>query len=145
MLMRELTDDGLHPNDAGYELIAPLAENANRGRACAFARQESHRGSTARRYRTWSRAPPVRSSGAGWLHPGMTPRNRTAILECSESSRLARIRVDTTLVRVRRSARRLTRRTRRLQSYAAALEWFRFRRGESQMSQWSDPERRWPK
>jgi hypothetical protein len=28
MLMRELTDDGLHPNDAGYELIAPLAENA---------------------------------------------------------------------------------------------------------------------
>ncbi|MDQ6701560.1 MAG: GDSL-type esterase/lipase family protein, partial [Acidobacteriota bacterium] len=28
MLKRELTDDGLHPNDAGYELIAPLAENA---------------------------------------------------------------------------------------------------------------------
>ena len=28
MLKRELTDDGLHPNDAGYELIAPLAEKA---------------------------------------------------------------------------------------------------------------------
>lgn len=28
MLKREITDDGLHPNDAGYELIAPLAEKA---------------------------------------------------------------------------------------------------------------------
>ncbi len=28
MLRRELTFDGLHPNDAGYELIAPLAEKA---------------------------------------------------------------------------------------------------------------------
>jgi lysophospholipase L1-like esterase len=28
MLKRELTFDGLHPNDAGYELIAPLAEKA---------------------------------------------------------------------------------------------------------------------
>jgi lysophospholipase L1-like esterase len=28
MLKRELTDDGLHPNDVGYELIAPLAEKA---------------------------------------------------------------------------------------------------------------------
>ena len=28
MLKKELTFDGLHPNDAGYELIAPLAEKA---------------------------------------------------------------------------------------------------------------------
>jgi lysophospholipase L1-like esterase len=28
MLRAELTDDGLHPNNAGYELIAPLAEKA---------------------------------------------------------------------------------------------------------------------
>ncbi|MGI8990350.1 MAG: SGNH/GDSL hydrolase family protein [Bryobacteraceae bacterium] len=28
MLKREITDDGLHPNDAGYEVIAPLAEKA---------------------------------------------------------------------------------------------------------------------
>jgi lysophospholipase L1-like esterase len=28
MLKREITDDGLHPNDAGYELIGPLAEKA---------------------------------------------------------------------------------------------------------------------
>jgi lysophospholipase L1-like esterase len=28
MLKKEITDDGLHPNDAGYELIAPLAEKA---------------------------------------------------------------------------------------------------------------------
>lgn len=28
MLKKELTYDGLHPNDAGYELIAPLAEKA---------------------------------------------------------------------------------------------------------------------
>ncbi|MDQ2898510.1 MAG: SGNH/GDSL hydrolase family protein [Acidobacteriota bacterium] len=28
MLKREITDDGLHPNDAGYDVIAPLAEKA---------------------------------------------------------------------------------------------------------------------
>jgi len=28
MLRKELTFDGLHPNDAGYELMAPLAEKA---------------------------------------------------------------------------------------------------------------------
>lgn len=28
MLKKELTHDGLHPNDAGYELIEPLAEKA---------------------------------------------------------------------------------------------------------------------
>ena len=28
MLKKELTDDGLHPNDAGYEAIGPLAEKA---------------------------------------------------------------------------------------------------------------------
>ena len=28
MLRRELSDDGLHPNDAGYKIMAPLAENA---------------------------------------------------------------------------------------------------------------------
>ncbi|MDQ6662876.1 MAG: SGNH/GDSL hydrolase family protein [Acidobacteriota bacterium] len=28
MLKREITDDGLHPNDAGYMVIAPLAEKA---------------------------------------------------------------------------------------------------------------------
>ena len=28
MLKAELTYDGLHPNDAGYELIEPLAQKA---------------------------------------------------------------------------------------------------------------------
>jgi len=28
MLKRELSDDGLHPNDAGYKIMAPLAEKA---------------------------------------------------------------------------------------------------------------------
>ncbi len=28
MLKQELTYDGLHPNDAGYEVMAPLAEKA---------------------------------------------------------------------------------------------------------------------
>jgi lysophospholipase L1-like esterase len=28
MLRRELSDDGLHPNDAGYKIMAPLAEKA---------------------------------------------------------------------------------------------------------------------
>jgi lysophospholipase L1-like esterase len=28
VLQRELTDDGLHPNDAGYELIMPIAQKA---------------------------------------------------------------------------------------------------------------------
>jgi lysophospholipase L1-like esterase len=28
VLKRELTYDGLHPNDAGYEVMAPLAEKA---------------------------------------------------------------------------------------------------------------------
>jgi lysophospholipase L1-like esterase len=28
MLKRDLADDGLHPNDAGYKIMAPLAENA---------------------------------------------------------------------------------------------------------------------
>lgn len=28
MLKRELSEDGLHPNDAGYKIMAPLAENA---------------------------------------------------------------------------------------------------------------------
>jgi len=28
MLRQEITDDGLHPNTAGYEIIAPLAEKA---------------------------------------------------------------------------------------------------------------------
>ena len=28
MLKRELSDDGLHPTDAGYKIMAPLAENA---------------------------------------------------------------------------------------------------------------------
>ena len=28
MLKTELTYDGLHPNDAGYEVIAPLAQMA---------------------------------------------------------------------------------------------------------------------
>jgi lysophospholipase L1-like esterase len=28
MLRRELADDGLHPNDAGYKIMAPLAESA---------------------------------------------------------------------------------------------------------------------
>jgi lysophospholipase L1-like esterase len=27
-LKKELTDDGLHPNDAGYELIMPIAQKA---------------------------------------------------------------------------------------------------------------------
>jgi len=28
MLKRDLTGDGLHPNDAGYKIMAPLAEKA---------------------------------------------------------------------------------------------------------------------
>jgi lysophospholipase L1-like esterase len=28
MLKRALSDDGLHPNDAGYKIMAPLAEKA---------------------------------------------------------------------------------------------------------------------
>ena len=28
LLKTELTDDGLHPNDMGYELIGPLAQKA---------------------------------------------------------------------------------------------------------------------
>ena len=28
MLKQELTYDGLHPNDAGYEIMVPLAEKA---------------------------------------------------------------------------------------------------------------------
>ena len=28
MLKKELADDGLHPNDAGYKIMAPLAEKA---------------------------------------------------------------------------------------------------------------------
>jgi lysophospholipase L1-like esterase len=28
MLRKELADDGLHPNDAGYKIMAPLAEAA---------------------------------------------------------------------------------------------------------------------
>jgi lysophospholipase L1-like esterase len=28
MLKRSLADDGLHPNDAGYKIMAPLAERA---------------------------------------------------------------------------------------------------------------------
>jgi lysophospholipase L1-like esterase len=28
MLKMELADDGLHPNDAGYKIMAPLAERA---------------------------------------------------------------------------------------------------------------------
>jgi lysophospholipase L1-like esterase len=28
MLKRSLSDDGLHPNDAGYKIMAPLAEQA---------------------------------------------------------------------------------------------------------------------
>jgi lysophospholipase L1-like esterase len=28
MLKRELSDDGLHPNTAGYKLMAPLADTA---------------------------------------------------------------------------------------------------------------------
>jgi lysophospholipase L1-like esterase len=28
VLKKELTYDGLHPNDAGYELIMPLAQKA---------------------------------------------------------------------------------------------------------------------
>jgi lysophospholipase L1-like esterase len=28
MLKRELTYDGLHPNEAGYEVMGPLAEKA---------------------------------------------------------------------------------------------------------------------
>ena len=30
VLKKELTFDGLHPNDAGYELIGPLAERLSR-------------------------------------------------------------------------------------------------------------------
>jgi lysophospholipase L1-like esterase len=28
MMKRELSDDGLHPNNAGYKIMAPLAEKA---------------------------------------------------------------------------------------------------------------------
>ena len=28
MLRRDLSDDGLHPNPAGYKMMAPLAEKA---------------------------------------------------------------------------------------------------------------------
>jgi lysophospholipase L1-like esterase len=28
MLKRDLADDGLHPNDAGYKVMAPLAQAA---------------------------------------------------------------------------------------------------------------------
>jgi lysophospholipase L1-like esterase len=29
MLRRDLSDDGLHPNAAGYKIMAPLAEKAS--------------------------------------------------------------------------------------------------------------------
>ena len=28
LMKRELTDDGLHPNDAGYKIMTPLAQSA---------------------------------------------------------------------------------------------------------------------
>jgi lysophospholipase L1-like esterase len=28
LLKRELAEDGLHPNDAGYKIMAPMAEEA---------------------------------------------------------------------------------------------------------------------
>ena len=39
MFKKELTYDGLHPNDAGYEIMGPLAEKAI---AAALSRSSAH-------------------------------------------------------------------------------------------------------
>jgi len=39
MFKKELTYDGLHPNDAGYEIMGPLAEKAI---AATLSRSSAH-------------------------------------------------------------------------------------------------------
>jgi lysophospholipase L1-like esterase len=54
MLKRELTYDGLHPNDAGYEVMGPLAE-----KAIAKALRETSKGSSQKSHNTKSSKPPA--------------------------------------------------------------------------------------
>jgi lysophospholipase L1-like esterase len=80
MLKRELADDGLHPTNAGYKIMAPLAE-----KAIQKARTESQT-SQPGRFRL-----PVRCSDAHWRVAGSSPLKpaRRLLDSCCRMTRLA--------------------------------------------------------